>query len=353
MAPARNEPRRRRIRAAVPIVAALLLMALCVDIGRLILAPTREASIDAVRIRNALVAELGEPAETDWTPSAIPADFKWEDRPAPAFFAQIVDRILPADAGQEPALTKAVQLARHLRKTSHHGDPIQANTRETYEKIVGGKGGYCSDYTQAFNALALAAGLKVREWGFTWEDMANGHAFNEIWEPELQKWVFIDTFVSFYVVDATTGTPLSALEFRSALLGEPGAGEPRIVPIVAERFGFKSPEKAMDWYRRGVPQMFLLLGNSVFSYDENPIIRFTEPLPRSVEMITAIVIGEHPRFLFVPSASRPEVKDEVTHLQWQLTWFLIKLAAGLVLGVGLLIYVWRLMRARSRVLRSA
>src|SRR3546814_18005756 len=53
---------------------------------------------------------------------------------------------------------------------------FQSNTRETYEKIVGGEGGYCSDYTQSFNALALAAGLDVREWGFAWADKANGHA---------------------------------------------------------------------------------------------------------------------------------------------------------------------------------
>lgn len=328
-------------------------MALCFDLGRLVLAPTREASIDAVRIRNAMVAELGEPAETNWTPSAVPANFRWESRPAPAFFTTIVGAVLPEEARQESTLAKAVRLARHLRETAHHGAPIQASTRETYEKIVAGKGGYCSDYTQAFNALALAAGLKVREWGFTWEDMANGHAFNEIWEPDLQKWVFIDAFTSFYVADAATGLPMSALEFRSALLAEPGAGEPRVVPIVAERFGFKSAEKALEWYRRGIPQMFLLLGNSVFSYDENPIIRLTEPLPRSVEMMTAILLGQHPRFLFVPSTSRPDVKNKVVRLHWQLTWVLVKLAASLVLGIGLLIYLWRLMRARMRVTSSA
>lgn len=341
------------MRTAVLTICAVLLAALCLDVGRLALAPTREASIDAVRIRNAMVAELGEPGETDWPPTAIPASFRWESRPAPAFFTAIVDEVVPADVRQEPALAKAVRLARHLRATSHHGEPIQANTRETYEKIVGGKGGYCSDYTQAFNALALAAGLKVREWGFTWEDMANGHAFNEIWEPDLKKWVFLDAFTSFYVVDAATGTPMSTLELRASLLGEAGAGEARVVPIVAERFGFKSPEKALDWYRRGVPQLFLLLGNSVFSYDANPVIRMTEPLPRSVEMLAAVLMGEHPRFLFVPSTARLEVRGEVVQLQWQLLWLLVKLAAIAVLGTGLLIYLWRLLRARTRLVRSA
>ena len=328
------------------LALAALLAILSFDVGRLVLAPSREASIDAVRIRNAMVAELGAPAQTDWTPSAIPPDYNWENLPAPTFFTTIAEEVVPPEARQGSVLAKAVRLARHLRLTSHHGEPIQANTRETYEKIVSGQGGYCSDYTQAFNALALAAGLKVREWGFTWEDMANGHAFNEVWEPDLEKWIFIDAFMSFYVVDAATGQPMSALEFRASLLGESGAGEAQVVPIVAERFGFKSPQKALDWYRRGVPQMFLLLGNNVFSYDANLVIRMTESLPRSVEMLVAILLGEHPRFLLVPPASDLEVKDKVEQLRLQLVWLLIKLAAIAILGIGLLISAWRVVRAR-------
>lgn len=337
----------------VAAVCAIVLALLCLDVGRLILAPSRDASIDAVRIRNAMVAELGDPAQTEWGPDRIPADFKWEQLPAPEFFAAIADKVIPSEMRQATALDRAVLLARHLRATSHHGNPIQANTKETYEKIVGGQGGYCSDYTQAFNALALAAGLKVREWGFTWEDMANGHAFNEIWAPELEKWVFMDTFMSFYVVDATTGIPMSALEFRASLLGDAGAHEARVVPIVPERFGFKSPAKALDWYRRGVPQMFLLLGNSVFSYDADPIIRLTEPLPRSVEMVVAILLGEHPRFLFVPPASRPQAKNEVERMRWQLAWTLAKLAGIVMLACGLLGMFLRSRRARRLQIRAA
>jgi hypothetical protein len=343
----------RHMRTAIPIGLAVLLAILSFDVGRLVLAPTREASIDAVRIRNAMVAELGEPSQTDWSPSAVPANYNWERRAAPAFFANIAAEVVPPEVRQESALAKAVRLARHLRLTSHHGNPIQANTRETYERIVSGQGGYCSDYTQAFNALALAAGLKVREWGFTWEDMANGHAFNEIWDPDLNKWVFVDAFTSFYVIDAATAIPMGALEFRASLLGEPGAGDAAVVPIVTERFGFKSTEKALDWYRRGVPQMFLLLGNNVFSYDANPVIRLTEPLPRSVEMLVAVLLGEHPRFLFVPPDSHPEVRDKVAQIRWQLAWLLAKLAVIAVLGVGLLIYVWRLLRGRTRLRRPA
>lgn len=334
---------------SVLLSAALLalLIWLCLDVGRLVLAPTREASIDAVRIRNAMVAELGEPDRTQWRPEAVPPDFNWESRPPPEYFTSVATRIVPPDAAHEPVLEAAIRLARHLRETSRRGAPIQANTRETYETIIAGGGGYCSDYTQSFNALALAAGIDVREWGFAWEDMANGHAFNEVWDPALSKWIFIDSFVSFYVVDRLSGVPMSALEFRAALLEEPDAGEIEVVQIVPERFGFSSEERALEWYRRGIPRMFLLLGNNVYSYDANPIIEITESLPRSIEMVVAILLGEHPRFLFVPRAADVKVATQVEQMRWEFTWVLVKLAAIALLGIVLTIWGWRHLRSES------
>ena len=87
--------------------------------------------------------------------------------------------------------------------------------------------------------------------------------------------------------------------------------------------------------------MFLLLGNRVFSYDDNAVIHLTEPLPRSIEMLVAILLGEHPRFLFVPPSSHPEVAAKVDQLQWQLVFFLIKVVASLILGGGLVRAIWR------------
>lgn len=94
--------------------------------------------------------------------------------------------------------------------------------------------------------------------------------------------------------------------------------------------------------------MFLLLGNNVFSYDANPIIRAAEALPRSVEMLVAIVLGEHPRFLFVPPASQAEVGVQVEEMRWEVIWIVVKLVAILVLGVSLLVALWRLLRQRIR-----
>jgi hypothetical protein len=340
-------------RLAILVVLAALLLVLGLDVGRLVLAPTRGDSIDAVRVRNAMVARLGTPDETEWRPDAVPLAYRWERLPAPRYFADVVARLQAREGRQGTALATAVELARHLRKDSRQGPPIQANTRETYETILAGKGGYCSDYTQSFTALALAAGLAVREWGFAWEDMANGHAFNEVWEPVLQKWVLIDSFVSFYVVDRISGIPLSALEFRDALLSGRDAGELQVVQIVPERFGFKSVERALAWYRRGLPRLFLVLGNGVYSYDANPAIQLAEALPRSAEMAVAILLGEHPRFLFVPWHGDPEVTGQVRAMDAELLWLLAKLAALLLIGVAFAILLWSFAIRRQRTLPAA
>lgn len=340
-------------RLTVLLVLAVLLLVLGWDVGRLVLAPTRADSVDAVRVRNAMVARLGSPAETEWHPDAVPPGYRWETQPAPSYFADVVGRLLPAEAQRETALATAFRLARHLRETSRQGPPIQANSRQTYEEIRAGKGGYCSDYTQSFSALALAAGLAVREWGFAWEDMANGHAFSEVWDPQLKKWIFIDSFVSFYVVDRASGLPLSVLEFREALLGAPTAGGLEVIQIVPERFGFKSAEKALAWYRRGLPRLFLVLGNSVYSYDADPIIQMAEVLPRSVEMVLAILTGKHPRFLFVPRNANPDVIEQVRAMDAELAWVLGKLAAFVLIAVAFLSTLWRHVRPRARTAAAA
>ena len=333
------------------IVLAGLLGLLLLDIGRLVLAPSLQASIDAVRVRNALVSELGTAEQTDWTPSAVPANFTWEREEPSQFIAEIVGEILPPGTEGLSALDKADRIAHHISANASVGAPIQSGIRETYEKIVSGNGGYCSDFTQTFNALALAAGIGVREWGFAWETMANGHAFNEIWEPELRKWVFIDSHSSFYALDKVSRVPLSVVELQDALMSGNREGV-ELVPIVPEKFAFSSPDMALAWYRRGLPRMYLLLGNNAFSYDSHPLIKFAEDLPRSVEMMLAIMLGEHPRFLFVPAETQPEVRAQVESMIWERVLLMAKFAGMAVLGIALLMTFRRLMRSRSRLAPS-
>ena len=75
--------------------------------------------------------------------------------------------------------------------------------------------GYCADYSQVFTALALSTGIPVREWGLGFEGFGRGHAFNEVYDSEQRKWVFIDSYHSLYVIDRGSHNPLSTIEFHN------------------------------------------------------------------------------------------------------------------------------------------
>ena len=314
---------------AVPFLLVTL------HLGRMVLAPSRDASIDAVQVRNSLVVDLGLPDETNWPPKAVPTDFNWERRTAPQRFVEVAEAVLRDSPDDITDFDKALLLSRHVRANAREGRPIQANAWLTYQKLTSGQGGYCSDFTQTINALGLAAGLQVREWGFAWDSFANGHAFNEIWEPSLQKWILLDSHHGFYVVDSASGIPLSALEFRDHLMSEVDPASVRLVPISEQTFDERRIRYERDFYGSGAPRFFLLMGNNVYSYDAHPLIQITEDLPRSIEMLTAILLGEHPRFLYVPPADRPDLRQEVQAMAWIRNRTLIEVALGAVAGLGL------------------
>jgi len=324
----------RSTRIVLFIISVTLVLAITLNLGRLVLALDRNASIDAVRVRNSMVTELGQPIDVDWSPNAAPEEFHWEQRPAPTRFVDVVKEVLRDAPADMTDFETALRLARHLKANAREGQPIQASAWLTYQKITTGQGGYCSDFTQTINALALSAGLSVREWGFTWESLANGHAFNEIWEPSLHKWIFLDSFHGFYVVDNNSGTPLSGLELRSHLLDGDDPDTVRLVPISGERFDEARVNEERSFYARGLPRMYLLLGNNVFSYDAHPLVQMTEALPRSVEMLTAILLGEHPRFLFTPPENRPDLREEVEDMVWIRNWTFFQIFLGAVSAVG-------------------
>ncbi len=333
----------RGLRVGLIVLLGIVVVAVSLHMGRMVLAPTRDASIDAVRVRNALVVDLGSAADVNWAPEAPPQDFNWERLAPPQRFVEVTEGVLqaaPADAGD---FDKALLLARHIRENARGSGAIQANAWETYQRLRSGQGGYCSDYTQTMNALALAAGLKIREWGFAWETMANGHAFSEVWEPSLGKWLLLDSHHGFYVVDAASGVPLSVVEFRDHLMTDADPAAIRLLPISAAAFDAERVEAERAFYARGVPRMFLLMGNNVYSYDAHPLIQATEALPRSLEMLTGIALGEHPRFLFVPPADRPDLRAEVEAMTWTRTRTLLEVSAGALSGLGALALLWSLL----------
>lgn len=251
---------------------------------------------DLVLLRNAVITDLGPPGAYGWTPASVPSDYRRETLPAPEpvnrFAAEVASR-----HAQASDLDLAIALAAALVRNRTPGrGPIQSNTLTALQRITIDGAGYCADYTQVFNAIGPAANLYVREWGMSFDGYGgDGHAFSEVWDRGRSKWVLIDTFYSFYVRDSQ-GEPLSATEFRAALL-DGTAVNLEIVPIVPGKFAFKDAAKAIAYYERGAPRFYMVWGNDVITYDESAVVRFFSRFSRSAEQVAGIATGKQPRLL--------------------------------------------------------
>ncbi|TDD75500.1 transglutaminase domain-containing protein [Flavobacterium caseinilyticum] len=113
-------------------------------------------------------------------------------------------------------LDKAKQIATWLRNNIKGGPGLGKSSATALRKMMNGEGGVCSDFSQVFNNFCVINDLKVKEWGL--KIMSNdsaisgGHAFNEVYSKEFQKWVLIDVSKSILFYDVSPGIPLSVFE---------------------------------------------------------------------------------------------------------------------------------------------
>lgn len=326
----------RNWRRGFAAAAAAMLLAV------LPLAPHLADSAELVRLRNALL--LDEVAETrfDWTPAEVPADFRTEPGPVDPGFAL---RVAALDlAALSSDWERALALGRHLlaNRQGPVGRPIQADLEQTYQRITRSGEGYCGDYADVFTALALAAGLEVRAWAFSFDGFGGrGHVFNEVWDGASREWRMIDVFHNLYATDEA-GRPVSALAFRAAM--RDGGEALRLETIEpAARPVFKYEEKAREFYLRGLDQWYLWWGNNVFAYDRAALVRVLGTVSRSLEQLGGIAQGEHPRIRVLPDAAN---EAEVAAMERLKRRLLACLAVLLVAFAAALVCLWGWRRAR-------
>ncbi|MEL7537992.1 MAG: transglutaminase-like domain-containing protein [Pseudomonadota bacterium] len=281
-----------RSKAAVAVSVVLLLTVLA------FLASLLTPTVELTRFRNSLLAELGTPADFNWTPENLPVGYRAETLDAPAPIRDGAASVQDF----ETTVDKMTGLVGHLRSKPKKRGPIKSDTLTTYRIIRTEGRGYCADYTQVFNALAHGAKLPVREWGMSFDRFGgDGHAFSEVYDALSGNWVFVDPMHGFFVRSAATGQPLSVLEFRAQLTRPEGFDELEFVPI-DDAFMFDSARKAYDYYRDGADQFFLWFGNDVFSYDAHGVVQ-TFGFSRSVEQLAAIIVGVHPKIRVLGTAT--------------------------------------------------
>lgn len=270
-------------------------------------------STEAVRLRNALLIEPQPAAAISWVPARAPGNFRQETLPPDPRFAAVV-RAIGADDG--PDFARMLAIAGHLTENARDGGAIQADNWTTYRRIREGVG-YCADFTQTFLALAHAAGLTAREWGFSFDGFGGwGHAVVEVYDRERGQWIFLDVFNNFHAVDRRTGAPLDVAQWRQAV--RDGGGQVSIVLNGPGRFGWKDEAALWRYYRRGLDGWFLWLGNDVESYERQPLVNLAGRLSRSLEQLAAIATGVHPRLQVLGSTGNQAAFEHMRELRSQL-----------------------------------
>ncbi len=325
----------RRLRRGIALT--VLLLALVAGYVLSLATPVSEA----VRLRNALLFAEAPRQAFEWTPDHVPADFLVEHRPVDARLQAALERsgALEVSGDWERALALAGFLA---GKAKGRGN-IDADLYTVIDRIFEGYGA-CSDFTQSYQALAHAAGLFVREWGFSFDGYGgHGHTLIEVYDRQRGKWLMLDVFNNFHAVRAATGEPLGALEFRDAVRSVTGIRDLAIRKNGPGRPGFAYEAELWDYYYRGTPQWFLWWGNAQQSYDDHPLVRAATPVSIHVRQLAGILAGVQPSMHVVASPENVGARAHMRALKWRL---LAAAGAGAVLLVALLWQTLRLLGAR-------
>jgi len=301
------------------------------------LAPHLTASTDIVKLRNALLLGDNRDVDFNWAPANIPADFELERGPIDPFFAEVAERLGLAALPDDWARVAAI--SRHLLGSSNtlNGGAVQSDLRGTYSRITKDGDGYCGDFVRTFMAIALASGVPVRAWAFSFDGFGgHGHIWPEIWNRQSRHWQLVDVYNNYYFYE-TPGEPLSAMEFRGAMLS--GSRTLKMAALdPTARPGWKIEEKAWDYYRSGLAEWYMLWGNNVFTYDRSSLVTLLAGVSRSLEQFGGIVQGVSPalQILVTPENQRQVKALERVRLHLQIV--------GAALAISFLIMVISLSR---------
>jgi hypothetical protein len=317
------------IGVAANLVALVAVIAYVLWLGR---RPT-----EAVRLRNALLLQASLPGDFDWTPPQFPEGFALERLPPSDEFVAIAERLklsaLPGD------WEKALTLAGHLTENARDEEPLQGDLTTTYRDIRNG-GGYCADFVKVFLALAHAAGLVARQWAFSFDGFGgHGHTVVEVFDARRGKWLLLDVYNNFHVLDVASGEPLGALEYRDALRGR--RSEATMRRTGPGRPGFVHREKAHAYYLRGIDEWYLMWGNAVFSYYAHPAVRWLGRMSRTLAHLAANVVGVQPRIHIYATPENAEQMRRMFSLRRRLLGLAaLAVVLTLTLVVQLLSIAW-------------
>lgn len=302
---------RKTIRLTTGITLALLLTLIFYTLAQAF------PSSEAVRLRNALLITPANARVGEWTPKNVPPEFLSEYMDVPEPIASAAKKALEGLAGSD--IDKARALSGHLIAHVQDTGPIKSlDIVDTYQAIVEAGRGYCSDIVDAYVALALASGLSIRTWAFSFDGFGgHGHIVAEIFDRDTGQWVMLDVFNNVMPFSRVSGKPLSVREFISSFRSR--ETEISFVPIGRGRVAYWVDESLRAYYRDGLDQWYLWNGNNVVSRAKGSFVaqsigNIFEPLGELV----VIVEGRYPSITPLPSATNASYVERMLALRVRL-----------------------------------
>ncbi|WP_213999916.1 hypothetical protein [Arsukibacterium sp.] len=301
---------------------------------------------ELVRLRNAMVFNVISIEQSQWPGDQFPASFKQENAPLPDAIAKVV--INPQQTGNqqsaaEPLALMLQQAAVLNLDQRRRGGAIQADVSTTLAEIQQQRG-YCADYTEVINVFGHALDIPVREWALAFDGFGgHGHAINEIWDQQAQRWIMLDVFNGFYPVNQQQ-QPMSVLEFKQQLIAD--RSQITLVRLSDQTFGFKDDAMALDYYHNGRHQFYLWWANNNISYDEHPLIKLAASVSPHLEQMVAIISGQFPQLMAIAEPENLHMINNMQRLKYMLwvLFFYEVLLALLLLAMLITLFT----RRRSR-----
>ncbi|RED48348.1 transglutaminase-like domain-containing protein [Seonamhaeicola aphaedonensis] len=127
----------------------------------------------------------------------------------------IVNSIILKEKSHLNTFEKVLEIAEWLRLNIKGGSGLSLSSEKALQKMLAGEGGVCSDISQVFNNFCVVNDIEVREWGITSLPFSadfGGHAFNEFYSKEFDKWILIDVSKTILFYAKGSNIPLSVME---------------------------------------------------------------------------------------------------------------------------------------------
>ena len=205
-----------RTRIISKYLVAVLLIALLLEAGLLWLFGRIPQAQTFLPLR-----VVSDPAIYDWSPDEAPNWFHFDD-PTVAEVAYFREAVQPPVDASTSTFEQYLAVMDWVRRQAVVADSTQAIPGDpiaVHQAMLAGIPAQCGNFSTLYVAASTSVGLPfIRVWHFSSADDWNhyGHVVNEVWVPELSRWVMLDPMNNAYVL--VDGEPGSVTVVREALL---------------------------------------------------------------------------------------------------------------------------------------